>query len=379
LARTKSNHKKFSFRRLSRRFLALLNLGVAVIFIIACLQPWLSPETYWFIGYLSIAFPYILLVLVGFMLFWLFAKKKYMLISFIALAIGYKQIGFLFSLRHDDFVKQKAAGDIRVMSWNIMGFAGFKPGVRQREQNADRIFALIREYKPDIICLQEYGQFEDKKLGRSYQELMKKMGYEHEVLSRDYNRVTYSYSSGLAIFSKYKIISSKRIPFRSSAESLIYVDVLVNDDTVRIFNTHLQSYRFSNDEIAQVEKIKDQETPLLNPVTSLLSKMKRAFRNRGAQVNEAHPVIDKSPHPQVVCIDMNDVPNSYAYWHMRGERSDAFLAKGFGIGRTYMAFLPTLRIDYILPGKQFEVTQMAVIKRNFSDHLPIVADLRLQK
>jgi len=302
-----------------------------------------------------------------------------MLISIIALGLGYKQISYLFSLRHNDFALQKSATDIRVMSWNIMAFAGFKPGVREREQNADRIFALIKEYKPDIICLQEYGQFEDKKLGRSYLELMKKMGYEHEVLSRDYSRVTYSYSSGLAIFSKYKIVASKRIPFRSSAESLIHVDVLINSDTVRIFNTHLQSYRFSEDELDQVEKIKEQETPLLSPVTSLLRKMKRAFRNRGAQVNQAHPVIDESPHPQVVCMDMNDVHNSYAYWHMRGDRSDAFLAKGFGIGRTYMAFLPTLRIDYIFPGKQFEVTQMAVIKRNFSDHLPIVADLRLQK
>jgi endonuclease/exonuclease/phosphatase family metal-dependent hydrolase len=285
----------------------------------------------------------------------------------------------LFSLRQHDFVVEKADGDLRVLTWNIMSFYGFKPGVREREQNADRIFNLVKELDPDVICFQEYGQFENPKLGRSYLTQMEKLGYKYHVLSRDYSRVVYSYSSGVAIFSKLKIVNKERIPYRSSAESLLYADVVHKKDTFRVFTTHLQSYRFSASELEQFEKIKETDKPEFKQSKSLLSKMQRAFRNRGAQVDQALTHIEKSPHRQIICLDMNDVPNSYAYWNIRGNRSDAFLKKGFGIGRTYMSILPTLRIDYIFSHPSFKVTQMAVLNRHFSDHLPVVSDFRLEK
>ncbi|HSK11909.1 MAG TPA: endonuclease/exonuclease/phosphatase family protein [Phnomibacter sp.] len=380
MAEKKNNHKGSLIRRFSRRLVMLVNLAVAAVFLLACLQPWLSPETFWFIGYLGIAFPYLLLVLLGFLLFWLFTRHKwYALVPLVTIAIGYRQIGALFSLRYHPFSIEKKDGDLRVMTWNIMGFSGFEPGVKNRERNADRIFTLMDEYNPDVICLQEYGQFEDGRLGRSYLELMRKKGYVHEVLSRDYSRVTYSYSSGLAIFSRYPIVATKRLPFTSSAESMLYADIMVGSDTVRVFTTHLQSYRFSEEERAQIEKVKEKERPAFNPVASVLRKMKRAFRNRGAQVDQAVPLVDESPYPQIVCLDMNDVPGSYAYWKLRGDRKDVFLEKGFGIGRTYIAFAPTLRIDHIFCHPSFSVAQMAVVQRRYSDHLPLVADLRLQK
>ena len=353
---------------------------MALVFLLACLQPWLSPETCWFIGYLSLALPYLIAVLAFFLVFWLFTSHRwYMLVSLLSLVLGYRQVGALFSLRHHPFAQGKKEGDLRVLSWNIMGFSGFERGVKGRERNADRIFSLIDEYKPDIICLQEYGQFEDKRLGRSYLELMKSKGYTYEVLSRDYSRVTYSYSSGLAIFSKHPIVTTKRMPYTSSAESLIYADVRKGSDTFRVFNTHLQSYRFSEEELAQVEKVKEKERPAFNPVASLLRKMKRAFRNRGAQVNQAYPIMDESPYPAIVCLDMNDVPGSYAYWKVRGNRRDVFLEKGFGIGRTYITLAPTLRIDYIFCSPALTVSQMATLNRRYSDHLPVIADLRLEK
>ncbi len=326
-------------------------------------------------------FPYLLLSVFVFMLFWFFSKRhrRYFLISFIAMAIGYKQIGVLFSIRQHDFVKQKAEGDLRVLTWNIMGFSGFKPGVREREINADRIFNLVKDLDPDVICFQEYGQFENPKLGRSYLKQMEKLGYKYYVLSRDYSRVVYSYSSGVAIFSKLEIVNKKRIPYRSSAESLLFADVVHNTDTFRVFTTHLQSYRFSASELEQFEKLKDTDKPELRKSKTLLSKMQRAFRNRGAQVDQAIEHIEESPHPQIIGIDMNDVPTSYSYWKIRGNRSDAFLQKGFGIGRTYMSVLPTLRIDFIFAHPCFKVTQMAIPNHHYSDHLPVVADIRREK
>jgi endonuclease/exonuclease/phosphatase family metal-dependent hydrolase len=57
--------------------------------------------------------------------------------------------------------------------------------------------------------------------------------------------------------------------------------------------------------------------------------------------------------------------------------NDAFLQKGFGIGRTFSSLSPTLRIDYILTSKQFSVKQFNRVIKDYSDHYMIVADLKL--
>ena len=44
-----------------------------------------------------------------------------------------------------------------------------------------------------------------------------------------------------------------------------------------------------------------------------------------------------------------------------------------------MGLVPTLRIDYIFANPKWEVTQCATVPSNYSDHLPVVADLQLLK
>lgn len=57
---------------------------------------------------------------------------------------------------------------------------------------------------------------------------------------------------------------------------------------------------------------------------------------------------------------------------------DAFLAKGAGIGKTLRILGPTLRIDYILADKSLEVAQFDKFNVPYSDHYPIMADIRLK-
>jgi endonuclease/exonuclease/phosphatase family metal-dependent hydrolase len=368
----------FSLRKLSKRFMLLTNSVLIIVFLIACFQPRLSPETFWGLGYLSVGFPYLLLLMLAFGFFWLFAKPRFILLTLIALAIGYPQIALLYNLNNEAFILQKKEGELRVMTWNVKGFYGSKPGRKAKLANADSIFSIILKYQPDVVCLQEYGQYDDKNLGKSPLDVMRKMGYNFEVLSKDYSRKTYSYSSGVAIFSKLPLLATERIPYTSSAESLLFADVLFQKDTLRIFTTHLQSYRFSEIELDQIEKVRQKETPSIAPSRSLLSKMKSGFLNRASQVDIMAPQLDKSPHPEIVCLDMNDVPNSYAYHHVRGNRVDVFLQKGFGIGRTYLSYVPTLRIDFIFADPRFETSQISIPQLMYSDHLPIIADLKWQ-
>jgi endonuclease/exonuclease/phosphatase family metal-dependent hydrolase len=58
---------------------------------------------------------------------------------------------------------------------------------------------------------------------------------------------------------------------------------------------------------------------------------------------------------------------------------DAFLEKGFGIGRTYSSLSPTLRIDYIFADDNFRINQFTRVVKNLSDHFMIMADVELNK
>jgi endonuclease/exonuclease/phosphatase family metal-dependent hydrolase len=90
-------------------------------------------------------------------------------------------------------------------------------------------------------------------------------------------------------------------------------------------------------------------------------------------------VISASPYPFVITGDFNDVPNSYTYFKISNGLQDAFLKQGFGVGRTFNALSPTLRIDHILTTPHFEVLQFNRQVRSLSDHYMIVADLRLKR
>ena len=108
-------------------------------------------------------------------------------------------------------------------------------------------------------------------------------------------------------------------------------------------------------------------------------RMKAAIQIRGLQAQQIRPLLDTCPYPEIICGDFNDVPNSFAYWHIRGARRDAFIEKGNGVSRTFVSLAPMLRIDYILCDNRFKVEQFTTAKSPYSDHLPIIADLKLER
>ena len=367
----------FSIRKFSKHIFITINILVALAFCATCLQPWQSADTFWFLGFFSLAFPYLFIILLVFIFFWLAANAKFILISLIAMAIAWKQIDVLFNVKQQDFTEPKKSGRLRVMSWNVKSFRGNENDRAMQRRNAEKMVKLIEEVNPDLLCLQEFGQYDSPGERRNYVKMLRSQGFEYFVLSKDYSRSKIGYSSGVAIFSRYPFIQAVRIPFTGSPESLLYADLLFKKDTVRVFTTHLQSFKFSGNDYRDIQKIKNTEDSLYEASLNIYSKMKRAFRKRAQQADMLQPLLDASPYPEILACDMNDVPTSYPYWQLKGGRYDAFAEKGFGVGRTFIALAPTLRIDYIMPDKRFEVNQFNIIQKRYSDHFPIVADLTL--
>jgi endonuclease/exonuclease/phosphatase family metal-dependent hydrolase len=225
--------------------------------------------------------------------------------------------------------------------------------------------------------LQEFNSSELGGVQTNNIALFKKR-YKYFYFSKDYTRNNGTYQSGCIIFSKYQIIDSGKIKF-PVAESLIYVDILKGEDTIRIFNTHLQSFKFKQNDYSDIEKIKEQDVKTIDASMNLFNKMGQAFKRRGPQAELVKKSLKSSPHPSIICGDFNDVPNSYTYFTIRNNWKDAFLQKGFGIGSSFTTLAPTLRIDYILTSPQFDIVTFDMIDEGLSDHVMLVSDVQLKK
>ncbi len=365
---------KSVFRKFTKTVLISINAVISLFFLLACLTPYVNPTNWWIIGFLGLIVPYLVLALIFFIIIWLMAKPFLALIPLITLIIGWQQIFAMFALHPGNgFGKRRHDNIIRIVDWNVQSFNGLSMHKDNRMIIQEELAESILKLHPDVICLQEFNT------AKSMDNIaIFSRQYRYHYFSKDYQRAGGSYQSGCIIFSKFPIIDSGKIKYPVD-ESLIYADIKKDDDTIRVFTTHLQSFKFQKEDYTDIEKIRDQADEDLTASKSIFRKMKLAFRRRGVQANMVREAIDKSPFPSVICGDFNDVPNSYAYFQIRGDFQDAFLQKGFAIGRTFVTIAPTLRIDYILPSKQFRVNQFDMIDEGLSDHIMLVSDIVLKK
>lgn len=367
-------------RRFTRSLLLVPTVLLALLFLAACLASELNPEGWWFVGFLSLLLPYLILLLVFALIFWLIAKPAYCFIPLLALLIGWRQIAVVFSYHvfNSFHVENKATTAIRIVSWNVGSMYGMSNDKADKKHDRKEIANTILGLQPDVICLQEFSNSETQGKEADNIGLFAK-DYPYHFYSRDLNKRNGFYQSGSIIFSKYPIIDSVKIKYpKGISESFIYTDILYGVDTVRIFNVHLQSYKFSQQDYEDIAAIKSQSDSTLKASASLMNKMQIAYARRGIQADMIRAYSDSTNFKSVICGDFNDVPGSYAYFKIRGNRQDAFLKKSWGVGRTYYSIAPTLRIDYIMPGKNFVINQFDIVDEDLSDHLMLVSDLQLR-
>ncbi len=363
-----------TLRNIIKKVFLVLTCIIAGIFLIACLVPYLNPSSWWFMGFLGLAIPYLMVLLIFCIFFWWVMKARYSLIPIIALLIGWKQLSVLFAFNiNTSFTDKKDSAHIRIVNWNVRSFQGLSNKADKKRIDRLSIADAIARQNADIICLQEFNHSNVQDNLALFQAK-----FPYHYFSRDFQRGLTAYYSGSIIFSKYPIIDSAKVQYPGkSGESLIYTDIQIPNHTIRVFTTHLQSFKFNTKDYEGMEQIKKNEEAL-HASKSLFQKMKLAFTRRGEQARIVREILDKSPRPSVICGDFNDVPNSYTYFHIRKNWQDVFLSKSVGIGRTYLDVAPTLRIDYILPDKQFNIMQFDMVDENLSDHLMLITDVSLR-
>ena len=253
------------------------------------------------------------------------------------------------------------------------------PTTIRYEEGSEVGYRWFARQQADVLCLQEFFTSTDTAYYNNLQHMLHEIGYPYYYFARrdDGDRQWF----GNAIFSKHPIVDSGKFLFPNERypESLLHTDIDFHGDTIRVYTTHLASLRFKKEDYENIEEIKGQQRDIIRNSKGIFSKVRNAMLQRKEQALLIKELVSNDPYPAILTGDFNDVPNSYTYFTIRDNKlQDAFLKKGFGIGRTFNTISPTLRIDYILTTRDFDVLQFNRIVKNLSDHYMLVSDLQLK-
>lgn len=356
-------------RKILYKVLFAVNVVFAFTLLVSYLAVVISPGVFALPAFFGLAYPYLLLVNIILVIIWAMLLRFEALISIVVIAVGFNHFS--------NYIKLfKPTGDkintFKVLSYNVRLFNHFENN--NGTSSEEKIIEFINARKPDIICLQEFFISGDpaEKEAKLIDALGGKYSSHMKVIGRGKNRYY-----GIVTFSKYPIITKGEITHSGSSSLSIYTDVLIQKDTFRIYNNHLQSFRLKRMERSFIEEMTvsdDKET--MNEVMSLSVSLKKGFVRRAFQAQLVKDHINRSPYPVIVVGDFNDTPVSYAYTKIRKGLNDSFVTSGYGAGFTYRGNYPPNRIDYILFDNALISSSFEILKVKYSDHYPIMAYFR---
>jgi len=292
------------------------------------------------------------------MLYWIWRKNFWFLIPLCALLIN---IPFLSTMFQWPFkIIEPAKREMKIGTYNM-----------QEEQNEDfSVFGegmrdLLLKEKPAIFCIQQFPQ-EEVGQGELIEKISALLPYYTIHASSPQNM-------HIALFSRYPIMQSQMILFQEETRNVsMWADLLVEGDTIRIFNSHLQTTGRNQNRIRPLVSIRQT----LSRMHRLKKVMNENWMIRAAQSDIISALIDESPYPLIVCGDFNDTPASYAYRMMKGDLEDSFRSCGRGYAYSYKYLKKIFRIDYVFYSRgMFRGTRYYSPELKYSDHKPVIVTL----
>lgn len=234
------------------------------------------------------------------------------------------------------------------MNYNVRLFNKFE--WIKRDDIPAAIESFIKKENPDIVAFQEYTK--EDILADVYP-------YTYEKLNGGKR------SNGLAIYSKYKIVNQGSLDFENSNNNAIFIDIIRKDDTLRIYNVHLESFGIKPDSVdLNLDETRSKK---------LIYRLKKSFTKQQDQVEKFNQHRDKTNHQIIISGDFNNTAFSWAYMKLKADLNDTFIESGQGFGKTYPFNGYPLRIDFILADKHLQVNEHKNYQIGLSDHEPILA------
>lgn len=363
---TKRRTNKLGFIGVS---LYTLNIVAVVALLLSYAAAFFNPDFFWPIAFFGLAYLPILIINIFFVIVWLFRKPKNALLSTVTILLGWSLM-----TQHITFNKTElfhhTDSTLRTMSYNVHLLVNAED---EEISTKDSVINIINDVNPDVLCMQE---FQSTLSGQNtfMERLKKECGFE------DYYFGTANYNDyhgyGQIIYSKYPIVNSGSITKNAyGINRIIFADIVRNEDTIRVYNVHLRSFGLQSEDKEFIQNPSESADGEKVNTKRVSRKLRDAFSNRGSQALSLTEHIRQTDYSKVVMGDFNDTPMSYSVNVIDRELNNAFKEKGNGWGVTHYKLFPVLQIDYIFT--DFEVLDYNIVKKKFSDHYPIWADLKI--
>ena len=321
-----------------------INTVAAVLLLVSFITPFVNPERFPLFSALSLAVSPLLVINALFALYWLVRLNRRVWLSALLLIVGFFEFNGFIKFSSSD--SETAANELSVLSFNVQLFEAYNDN--PDNQAAQKMNQLVDKQRPDVLFIQEYYK----------QDSLALSAYPYSFV-----HFKEDYTMGHAIFSKYPLINTGAFDFTKTSNNTLYADLLVGNDTIRLYNLHLQSYRIA----PSVSEIQSRGTEFLT------KRLKKAFRIQQRQLDTILKHKNQTEHPVIIAGDLNNTAFSYVYRELQRDFVDAFAAKGSGLGATFKVEFYPIRIDYIFVDPQLRVLNYNTCKAGFSDHKPITA------
>lgn len=369
--KNKNNKKRGFFSRVIVFLLSILAFIGLMAITMSVLASYVNPTKFVWLSFFGLAFweifLYVVLIFVLLLLMW----SRRVWLAVIALLIAVPGVYRSFS-----FGKSQSGGEVRVMSYNVLGFTDQYDKEKTPLEVATIIAKMVKENDPDVLCIQEFKDFIPKTNRRA---CIASFG-EMTGLPYQYYHTKANYCNNV-IFSKYPLSAlDEDIPFAKENDygAVAKVDAR-NKGVFYILCVHLKSFQLTHQEITVFSESGNSKEQVEEYGKSIVAKMKNAYEKRSHQVAEMLEDIPYDGRPIILCGDFNDTPMSYTYQRIKKAGFiDGFVKSGWGIGHTYAGKLPMLRIDYVWGNERIQPVSFKRLKHKGSDHYPVMMDFNVK-
>ena len=366
------------FRWLVFSFFVTLNIFFAFMLIASAYSGFVSPVKNVLFAYAGLLFPILILVNSCFLIYWIIVKRWG--ISFILVmvfALCWRSIA-IFCPFHFNVHPPPREEMIKILSYNVMSFAY----QNHTKEKPNKIIEYIAESDADIVCLQEYMVSSRRNLmsSQAVERALSMYPYKAEIFFSNAENKNNQY--GLALFSKFPILSSRKIPFTSRYNGSAIYEIYVDGKKVTVVNNHLESFKLTAEDRSKYsDMISNINFDSFEHFSGdMQRKLGQAFRIRSKQSEIIAAEIKKAnSYYTIVCGDFNDTPLSYAHRTIQDSLIDAYAESGKGLGISYNQNYFYFRIDHIFHSISMDAYNCRVdagIK--LSDHYPIYCYLKLK-
>ncbi|RCR65748.1 endonuclease/exonuclease/phosphatase family protein [Larkinella punicea] len=331
------------------------------------------PIGHWTASILMISLPVAWACNLFFILFWVLVRPWRAVLPVLTMLIGipFWRRTLTYSQPGSNSEKRPM---LQVMSYNAMGFNKYDIVDTQRPDDANKMIEWVLKEPSDVKCFQEFYNDNSSVVFKTIRRL-EKAGYPYYAVLHPPEREGPGKFFGVAVFSRYPIVKRGDEVF-DNFNGLVWADVKVGADTVRVISVHMQSMGI------RVGGMLDQtETNRVKSNTrTVLRQLRQGLTLRRNQIVRVEEFYRNSPHPIIICGDFNDTPYSYTYGKLRRLLRNAFEDAGRGFGFSYNKAPGFLRIDNQFYNARFLEPLNYVTYRDvkFSDHYPIMAQYAIK-